>query len=285
MGEPIDTIIGITAFKGKDGLKAIFLSPSVHPGPVGNIGGGNMPTNLANKFETFTMISHGASTHDFNPVSTKEVFKIEAVVKDTFKTMEYSNKASKFLRVKSGDAKLGVQFFNNNLVLLATMAPVGFDDMDFGVGLAIINLAKARTGAENVVLVECHNAFQGDGGRILPGNKEVFELLDAAEKLKKSDEQYDIRVGISNDPMDEVTKEEGVGESGVKAMMIEVDNQKTGYILLDSNNMVIGFRERIIKHLKDFGLDEAEILTSDTHYVNALSGGHNPVGKKTGYYT
>jgi putative membrane protein len=161
------------------------------------------------------------------------------------------------------------------------MAPVGFDDMDFGVGLAIINLAKARTDADNVVLVECHNAFQGDGGRILPGNKEVFELMDAVEKLKKSDEQNNLKVGIANDPMDDVSKEEGVGESGVKAMIIEVDNQKTGYILLDSNNMVIGFRERIIKHLKKLGLDEAEIMTSDTHFVNALSGGHNPVGRKS----
>jgi putative membrane protein len=281
MGEPIDTLIGITAFKGKDGLKAIFLSPSVHPGPVGNIGGGNMPTILANTFETFTMVSHGPSTHDFNPVSTKEVYKVGSVVKNTLKTMKYSNKASKFFRVQSGDAKIGAQFFDNNLVLLATMAPVGFDDMDFGVGLAIINLAKARTGADNVVLVECHNAFQGDGGRILPGNKEVFDLMDATEKLRKSDDQNSLKVGIANDPMEDVSKEEGVGDSGVKAMIVDVDNQKTGYILLDSNNMVIGFRERIMKHLKELGLDEAEIMTSDTHFVNALSGGHNPVGRKS----
>jgi len=281
MGEPIDTLIGITAFKGKDGLKAIFLSPSVHPGPVGNIGGGNMPTILANTFETFTMVSHGPSTHDFNPVSTKEVYKVGSVVKNTLKTMKYSNKASKFFRVQSGDAKIGAQFFDNNLVLLATMAPVGFDDMDFGVGLAIINLAKARTGADNVVLVECHNAFQGDGGRILPGNKEVFDLMDATEKLRKSDDQHSLKVGIANDPMEDVSKEEGVGDSGVKAMIVDVDNQKTGYILLDSNNMVIGFRERIMKHLKELGLDEAEIMTSDTHFVNALSGGHNPVGRKS----
>lgn len=281
MGEPIDTIIGVTAFKGKDGLKAIFLSPSVHPGPVGNIGGGNMPTQLANKFETFTMVSHGPSTHDFNPVSSKELVKIEKVVKKTLETIKYSNNASKFFRVQSGNAKLGVQYFENNLLLLATMAPVGFDDMDFGVGLAIINLAKAKTGVDNVVLVECHNAFKGDGGRILPGNKEVFDLMDAVEQLKKPEDLNSLKVGCASDPMEEISKEEGVGESGVKVMIVEVDNQKTGYILLDSNNMVIGFRERIIDLVKELGLDEAEIMTSDTHFVNALSGGHNPVGNKS----
>ncbi len=36
-----------------------------------------------------------------------------------------------------------------------------------------------------LLLVECHNAFKGDGGRILPGNKEVFELMDAVEKHQK----------------------------------------------------------------------------------------------------
>ena len=280
MGEPIDTIIGITAFKGKDGLKAIFLSPSVHPGPVGNIGGGNMPTQLANKFETFTMVSHGPSTHDFNPVSAKEIVKIEKVVKNSLENIKYSNNASKFFRVQSGNAKLGVQYFENNVVLLATLAPIGFDDMDFGVGLALINLAKSKTGVDNVILVECHNAFKGDGGRILPGNKEVFELMDAVELLKKPGKLKGVKVGCASDPMEDVTKDEGVGESGVKVMIIEVDNQKTGYILLDSNNMVIGYRERIIGLVKELGLDEAEVMTSDTHFVNALSGGHNPVGNK-----
>ena len=88
MGEPIDTIVGVVAFKGKNGLKALFLSPCVHPGPIGNIGGGNMPTQLANKFETFTMVSHGPSTHDFNPVSTKEVIKIEDAVRNSLRKYE-----------------------------------------------------------------------------------------------------------------------------------------------------------------------------------------------------
>jgi putative membrane protein len=280
MGEPIDTIVGVLAFKGKNGLKGLFLSPCVHPGPIGNIGGGNMPTLLANKFENFTMVSHGPSTHDFNPVSTKEILKIEDAVKNSLEKMEYSNKASKFFRVQNNDAKIGAQYFGDDLVLLATLAPVGFDDMDFGVGLALSNLAKAKTNAENVIMVECHNAFKGEGGRILPGNREVFELMDAVEKLNIPEKYSSLKVGCSFDPMDEVSKEQGVGESGVKVMVVEVDDQKTGYILLDSNNMEIGFREKIIDGVVKLGLDDAEIMTSDTHYVNALSGGHNPVGTK-----
>ena len=58
--------------------------------------------------------------------------------------MKYSNKASKFSRVQNNDAKIGAQYFDDNLVLLATLAPVGFDDMDFGVGLALSNLQKPK---------------------------------------------------------------------------------------------------------------------------------------------
>ncbi len=36
------------------------------------------------------------------------------------------------------------------------------------------------------------------------------------KSIKKSEEQYSLRVGIASDPMEDISKEEGVGESGVK---------------------------------------------------------------------
>lgn len=279
MGEPIDTLIGILSFKGKNGIKAIFLTPCIHPGPIGHIGGGNMPTILANKFDTFTMVSHGPSTHDFNPVSSKELNKVERIIKDALSDMDYSNTVSKFYRVQNGDAKIGFQSFNNDLLMLATFAPRGFDDIDFGIGLALTNLAKAKCDVENVMIVDCHNSFK-DMGRILPGNKEVFELMGAVEKIETPKKENGIKVGCDYDPLDEMSKEDGIGESGVKVMVVEAGSQKTAYILLDSNNMVVGFREKIMEKVMGLGMDCAEVMTTDTHFVNTLSGGHNPVGSK-----
>jgi putative membrane protein len=278
MGENIQTLVGILSFKNEKGIKALFLSPSVHPGPVGEIGGGNMPTILGQKFGTFTMVSHGPSTHDFNPVSSKELVKIEKTVKEALKDMNYSSQASQFLRVKNEKAQIGAQYFDDNLVLLVTFSPHGFDDIDFGVGLAVMNAAKNK-GAQNVLMVDCHNSFIPDS-RILPGNKEVFQLLGAVEKIEKPLIKENIRVGCSYDPLDEYSKEQGVGQSGVKVMIIEVGDQKTAYILLDANNMVLNYREKILKAVKALGVDEAEAMTTDTHYVNTLSGGHNPIGSR-----
>ena len=280
MGEAVDTIISVMSFRNAEGMKALFLTPCVHPGPVGNIGGGNMPTQLANKFDEITMVSHGPSTHDFNPVSSKEVKKVENVVKKAIVDMDYSKTASKFKTIKHGNANLGVQYFGNNLLMLATFSPEGSDDIDFGIGLAASNLANVTHNTENAVLVDCHNSFKREGGRILPGNREVFELLDAVKEIPEM-ERDSIRMGCAQDPMDEVSKDEGVGQSGVKVMVVEVAGQKTAYILLDSNNMVIGFREQILDAVKTLGgIDEAEVMTTDTHFVNTLAGGHNPVGMK-----
>jgi putative membrane protein len=231
------------------------------------------------------MVSHGPSTHDFNPVASKEINKIEKVVKDSLNDMDYSENVSEFFRVENEGAKIGAQYFDNNLLMLATFSPKGFDDIDFGVGLAIMNQAKSSCGVENVILVDCHNCFKGEGGRVLPGNKEVFELMGAAQKIKAPQYQYKMRVGCAGDPMDKMSKEEGIGDSGIKVMVLEAygfnkTSQKTAYILLDSNNMLKGFREKIIEKVLGLGLDHAEVMTTDTHFVNTLSGGHNPVGKK-----
>ena len=284
MGESIDTLTGIISFKGPNGIKSIFLAPCVHPGPIGNIGGGNMPTILSNKFDTFTMVSHGPSTHDFNPVASKEINKIEKAVKDALKDMDYTENVSEFFRVENKGATIGAQFFGNNLLMLATFSPKGSDDVDFGVGLALTNMAKSSCGVEDVILVDCHNCFKGEGGRILPGNKEVFELMGAVEKIKEPQHDYKIRVGCAGDSMESLSKEDGIGESGVKVMVMETysvdDSKKTAYILLDANNMVIGFREKILENVQNLGLDHAEVMTTDTHFVNTFSGGHNPVGGK-----
>ncbi len=299
IGEPIDTLVGIVSFKRKNetlnnegtidlgnqnignNIKSLFISPCVHPGPIGSIGGSNMPTILASRFDNFTMVAHGPSTHDFNPVSQKEINKIENTVKNALKNIDYGDKASKFLRYCEANAKVGVQFFNDSMVILSTFAPFGSDDIEFGVGLSLMSQSKKHCNVKNSIVVDCHNSFNEEKGRVLPGNPEVFQLLDAIDKVKCPDTEKGIKIGCSENLMEDLDKNNGVGESGLKLMIIDTQNQKTAYILLDSNNMEIGFREEIIKAIKsdeELPIDEIEVMTTDTHFVNTLSNGYNPVG-------
>lgn len=278
MSEAIDTIVTFVSFKTENGIKSLFISPSVHPGPLGNLGGSNMPTILANKFDNFTMVAHGPSTHDFNPIAVSEIDKIEKAIKNGLEDVEYSKSASKFIRYSAEKANIGVQFFNEGMVILSTFAPEGSDDIEFGVGLTMMTQSRSKCNIKDSVIVDCHNSFTEESGEVLPGNAEVFHLIDAIDKIDSNQEKYSIKVGCFEDEMKTLDKQKGVGDSGIKTMIIEVDNQRTAYVLFDANNMEIGFRQEIIDAVKDLEIDEIEVMTTDTHSVNTLSRGYNPIG-------
>ena len=278
MGEAIDTVVTFVSFKTEKGIKSLFISPSVHPGPLGDLGGSNMPTILANRFNHFTMVAHGPSTHDFNPISVSEITKIEDAIKRGLKKVEYSPKASKFLRYSHEKAKIGVQFFNEGMVILSTFAPEAVDDIEFGVGLTMMVQSRNHCNVKDSIIVDCHNSFTAESGEVLPGNAEVFQLIDVIDSIRPQQDKYDIKVGCYETAMDNLGKTEGIGESGLKTMILEVENQRTAYILFDSNNMEIGFRQEIIDSVKDLDIDELEVMTTDTHTVNTLSRGYNPIG-------
>ncbi len=278
MSEAIDTIVTFISFKTEDGIKALFISPSVHPGPLGDLGGSNMPTILANKFDHFTMVAHGPSTHDFNPIAVSEIDKVEQAVKRGLNKVEYSNNASKFVRYTSEKANIGVQFFNKGMVILSTFAPEAVDDIEFGVGLTMMTQSRNRCNVKDSIIVDCHNSFTAESGEVLPGNSEVFQLIDVIDKINPESEKYDIKIGCYSDTMGSLGKQEGIGDSGIKTMIIEVDGQRTAYVLFDSNNMERGFRQEIIDAVKDMEIDEIEVMTTDTHTVNTLSRGYNPIG-------
>lgn len=278
MSEAIDTIVTFVSFKNENGIKALFISPSVHPGPLGDLGGSNMPTILANKFDHFTMVAHGPSTHDFNPIAVSEIDKIENSVKKGLKRVEYSDSASKFIRYNCEKANIGVQFFNDGMVILSTFAPEAVDDIEFGVGLTMMAQSRNRCNVEDSIIVDCHNSFTPESGEVLPGNAEVFQLIDVIDSIDPNQEKFEVKVGCSANDMGTLDKHEGIGESGVKTMIVEVANQRTAYVLFDSNNMERGFRQEIIDAVSDLEIDEIEVMTTDTHTVNTLSRGYNPIG-------
>ena len=278
-GEAIDTIVGVASFRRLDGsIKALFISPCVHPGPLGDIGGSNMPTILANSFDAFTLVAHGPSTHDFNPVSSKEIVKIEDAVRKALYNMEYSPKASKFVRYSYKKANIGIQFFKNGSIMLSTFAPSGSDDIEFAVGLATMIESQKELNIKNPILVDCHNSFNAEKGGVLPGNPELFQLLDTIKLIEAKDLEHEIQVGCYHTDLGGFDKHQGIGESGMKTMVIEVNGQRTAYVLFDSNNMELGFRETIFNAVQDLDIDEIEVMTTDTHTVNTLSAGYNPVG-------
>ena len=71
-----------------------------------------------------------------------------------------------------------------------------------------------------------------------------------------------------------------VGRNGITLVLFFSENKKFAIISFDGNNMVKDLRDDIIRHLSDRGYD-AEVLTSDSHEVNRVIGGYNPIGRYT----
>ena len=77
-----------------------------------------------------------------------------------------------------------------------------------------------------------------------------------------------------------------MGTGGITATVVQVEKQKTAYVVIDGNNMISGLREKILAALTSAGFDESEIITTDTHTVTAIiigqgggRRGFHPVGE------
>lgn len=281
MGEDIDTLVSLISFKTEKGIKANYISPCVHPGPVGDIGGGNLPTIMSQQLEDFSIIAHGAATHDFNPVASKEIKKITEAINEVLPTLSYSDKASVFKRYQSDEAKIGVQFFDKGAILLSTFAPNPGDDIDYGVGLSMMYQTKYVADVEDVLIVDCHNCLNGNYERLLPGHNRVYQIEKTIDQIEKPS-LHPIKMGYAYNPLEEIPLKDGIGESGVKIMITDVDNQKMLYIVFDGNNMQQGFREKLFESIREKypEIDMIETMTTDTHMVNTISGGGLTVGNK-----
>ena len=278
IGESVDIPVTAISFKAKNRLKATFVIASVHPGPVGEVGGGNLPIRIVQNLDGGKVfVPHGTATHDFNLVSSKESSKIVETAKSAINDIDYHDFASRSIRITEGDIKLLAQRFGNSILFISTLSPESTEDIEYGIGL--VATAEARIfGAMYAALIDAHNCRAHFAHSISPGTRRSFDLIDAVKeasaRLMKSERLGEVRLGVaSQEPM--FLREDGMGDLGIQVAVIEVDSQQTAYVLIDANNMVEHLRDIIIQALK---VNEAEVMTTDNHVVNTR--GSNLLGTR-----
>jgi putative membrane protein len=273
IGEAVEVPVTTLSFRTNERLKATFVVPAVHPGPVGEIGGGNLPVRIVNNLDGGEIfVPHGTATHDFNLVSATESLKIVEAAARAVENTLYTADASKSIRVQRGAIKLLAQRFGNSVLFVSTLSPESTEDIEYGLGL--VASAEARTqGAQHAVLIDAHNCTAPYASSMWAGTKNSFDLIDAireaSSRLMQSEPlRSDIKLGIaSRGPI--FGRDEGMGDLGIQVALVEVAGQRTAYVLVDANNMVPNLREIIVSALK---VDEAEVMTTDNHVVNSYSG-------------
>jgi putative membrane protein len=277
MGEEIFVPQVSFFFRRERGKPVIFTVPNLHPGPMGDIGGGNLPKVLHDYFQDDeTLVPHGCATHDFNLVSDKEINKVIDAMQKSRVNLAYTGKAGKSGVLKRGSVEVLYQRFGDSLLLVTTRSPQRTEDIDFSIGMTI--MAEGHRWFPHVAVVDAHNCMTDLSSPVLLATLTATEYqkasLDAMEECRSA-QLYPFRIGVVHRPVP-FSREQGFGDLGIQVMVAEVENQKTAYILIDGNNIAAGIREILMEKALTL-VDHAEIMTTDSHIVNTITG-KNPVG-------
>jgi putative membrane protein len=111
---------------------------------------------------------------------------------------------------------------------------------------------------------------------------DLQEAADSAIMRALNGKQAVFKIGAARVVPSNWGLEQGMGYGGIAALVVISEEHRIAYIVVDGNNMVSGLREKTLEALKELGIDEGEVLTTDTHAVNAVAlveRGYNPVGK------
>ena len=274
IGEEAIVPVTVVSARRADGTeKARFVLPMIHPGPMGEIGGGNLPKRVAEDAEGLAFPPHATAGHDFNLVTRSEVERLIDAADRAADRIEYDDTATRSVRSSAGGASVLGQAFGDDALLVASFAPTPTDDVEYGVGMSA--MAEARTaGFESVMLVDAHHCNDGlEGanlGHVTPGSRRSFDLYDAvadaSERLAELP-RHSLELGTAweETPWEPV---DGIGPLGFRVATLRVDDRETAYVLIDGNNMEPGLRERIVEAID--AVETVEVMTTDTHVVNTV---------------
>ncbi len=284
LGEDREVQVNLLAFKGKSGYKAVLAVPCFHPGPFRNVGSSPIPyliqKVISEELGCVVAVPHGLFGHELDLTSQRQNRKVLNAILNSLSFEFSTSKASPMIRVNEENASATCQIFKECALFTLTLAPKTTEDFPKEVEDHIASIAS-KHGLSNFIVINAHNSIDS-----LEQSEEEFQLLRLAaskslEKALKS-KFKPLKVGAAKLNPKEYGVSEGMGPGGIAALTLDVGGKIYAYVVFDGNNMISGLREKILEGLKDLGIAEGEVMTSDTHVVNAvvLGGrGYHPVGE------
>jgi putative membrane protein len=222
------------------------------------------------------MVFHGSASHDFNPVDEDEVRKVGDAVLQARPLSCSNTGCTKSARYRCGSVDVLAQAFGDTVLVVATRSPLVTEDLDFPLGFAIMKSGEKFF--RHVGFVDAHNCMDAMENGVFAGTELAMEYIgatDVAFAATAQEEQVRFSAGYAARPLP-FSRQEGFGDLGVQVLVVDAGGQKTAYILFDGNNMQTGARDEIRRRLLTH-VDECEVMTTDTHVVNTVSG-RNQVG-------
>ena len=280
IGEGVQTLVWLAEFKGK-GNNALFVVPYIHFGPFGNLGGSEFTSMISNELsegKKDVFVFHGTATHDFNPVSSKEIGKVVAACRSAMKKLRCAPAKMSFSSCRTGTVRAQAYRINGSAFISYTRAPLTTEDVSLGLGLAL--LEKAKRHVKSAAVVDEHNAETGDISSVEVGSPIGFEMLDATDGLFSSKGRGEKFLFASASKCISV---DALGKNGLKLALFARGKKLNVILLSDSNGILPEFRESLLELLESLGGEcgyscLGEVMTTDTHQINSVKGILNPLG-------
>ncbi len=271
----------IIAIRNGEGYKGVFVNPDIHFGPFNGVGGSVVPLHmgrmLAGKFGATPFILHGPLDIQDNPISTSQAYSLSGQVEQAVRTMRHFNKAyGNFSRGESGACNsINISIGETGLFVLSK-APMVTEDMTREVGLKLKKAAENGS-RKNAVLVDAHNSrFESASAEELAGIRDGDAYVEMYEKAVRSSAKKmpsrRLEFGSAKKRIaGQLGYPKDLGEGYTSVGVFKFGRKRLCLIYFDANNMLPGFREKLLEHVRvEFGLD-AEACTSDTHSLNSIS--------------
>jgi len=283
LGNQQDIKVSLLTFRAGEKIKVVIVVPALHPGPFKNLGSSLLPsliqTTIQNKFDCVVSAPHGLVGHELDVSTQPENQRVVQRILEFVGSSSTYSKATPMVRTESDDAKASCQLFGDCAFLTLTTAPKTIEDLPPELNSLIVREAE-KLGL-SVLAIDAHNSMGGSFDRDSAVKSFSEASVDCLEKALKCNNSS-FKVGAATVVPQEFTVQDGMGPGGISVIVVEVDDQKAAYVTIDGNNMVSGLRDKILSALKELGIDDGEILTTDTHSVCGMirsARGYNLVGE------
>jgi predicted neutral ceramidase superfamily lipid hydrolase len=287
-----DVRVDVAVLYAKGRAKAVFVRPDMHYGPFGNVGGSVFPENmgsmLVSRFDSSPFIIHGAVNIEDNPMNTNQVFEMSRRVCGCVNTLSKGGLSDAYGSIGFGEdypcRAINININDLNLLTLSK-APYVTEDIDRDIGLRLCDMASRNKSA--TMLIDAHNSrFESASADELMGigkaSKYIPKYESAILRATKKSRRSRLRFGSSHISITSLLSRPDLGPGYSSVGVFDFGSRRFAMVYIDANNMLPGFRNSVIKHIKKkYGLG-SELCTTDTHSVNSIAmSAKNSLGRHT----
>jgi len=237
--------------------KTFLVAPWLHGGPIKGVGGGDLSRVLIgamNEEYKDSYFMHVPCNHEVNPMtkdSTEKILKIIGADKNKTKPV----RISRLIEETEKGITLAGQKINDIYLIFITIE--GADDFDTSIFWGL----QTKYDGKKIIFIDTHlNKPLETYGNVTIFSEETKTIIDMVDKVIKK---------LEKEPLDSAKIGTSLKEFSdgyyAYSMTLDAGSHKTVYVIFDTNGISSEVRELVLEAIKDHGIKEYVVMTTDTH--------------------